>query len=171
MYRNSLVRMYYSEIGKDTPQPFAEFRVFTISKEPITTNIKNIFDYKLEKLEWIFSSIMTAILKRTIFWQIEGEEINEKIDNDEALMNLLTTGLKEPMLDTVFRYARFIKENKRDMEYNEKDIRKIEEERIFQTKIDKTKISFSRYLELKHLYGFITEKQAIMYKNLDKLKF
>lgn len=171
-YRTSVVRMYYARVpGKDTEVPFAEFRTFVISKEPLLINPKLILDFQLEKLEWIFTSVMTSIIQAKIYWQIEGEEIDEKIDNDEALVNLASTGLTRGVkYDTPYRYVRFIKES-RDIEYNERDIRIIEKERELEVQINPTKIKFTRYLEIKTDLGYITTSQLMKYKDLERKGF
>lgn len=166
-YRNSLVRMYYAEItNKDTPMPFAELRVFAISENPTKFDFELIFNYELEKLEWIFSSLLISVLKRKIYYKIEGEERNEKIDKDEAIENFKTTQI-EPIFNYPYRYARFIKKNL-DIEYNEKAIRQIEKQRKTETTINTKKMDFIRYLEIKNYLGMLPTKLLAKFRYLHK---
>jgi hypothetical protein len=148
-FRNMLVRMYYAvEPGKKTPSPFAEFRVFHISEKPIT-NYREEFvlqSYNLEFMEWLFVSVMKAMLSNTIFYEIEGTEENREIDNDEALQNLKSTRLKEPKLCNQYRYVRFIRKDFSDREFTEKQILEIERERL---PILFGQVPFHDYLEVK----------------------
>lgn len=170
VYRYSYVRMFYSyeDANKGyTPSPFAEFRIFLISKNKIF-NSKKIFEVMkdgIEFMEWIFISMMVAVLQKKVYWEIMGKE-EQYIDNDEAILDLNSTGIRYPKPDQFYRYVRFIKQQGEDKEFNEADIRKIEIARmkipkltlvtlkdlsqyVEQNKAFWKKISFKQYLYLK----------------------
>jgi len=112
--------MYYAKLPpKKTPEPFAEFRVFMITDKPIKFPEK-LFDLMLDRLEWSFASFRKAREQNAIFF-IEGKEINRKLDREEALENLLRTGI-EARLGEPYRQVHIMKRTK-DFVYNEASIR------------------------------------------------
>ena len=170
LYRSSLVRMYYAEKPKtQTPTPFLETRVFMITTRPINWNVwKPRMEKELDWLEFVFEGLRSQKFvqkklneeiksrpvkkgrfvvpvgrpERYVRYSIVGEEVNRKIDIDEAVGKIppergagitkgdfSTTGLpvSEWKFYTLFRYACFFKTNgdiKR--EYNEREIRILE---------------------------------------------
>ena len=133
MYRTSMVFMLYYDEGKvrrgagHTPQPFAEFRVFMIHDTKLglrkLTNTLDIMKETIIRTMLMFESVIFAVLGDKLTHIIIATEENVKIDEDEALLNLSTTGLKDPKLNEIYRYVAFFKKNNNIYEYNELRIR------------------------------------------------
>jgi len=159
VFRVGMVWMFYAkEIKRYTPTPFAEFRAWVITRNT-KKYTKSRFRKVLFNLVNLFPSVMDAWRRRQIYLgddtgtaisaRIVGLEI-ERIDRDEIREYFRTTGLAEPKFDEIYRYVAFFMKSrrlrvpqallriflpipeKRDLigrEYNERDIRRIEERR------------------------------------------
>jgi len=118
VYRLSMVWMFYTkEIKRYTPMPFAEFRVWLLTRNP-RQYTKDQFSKELYRLTKIFWSINVAWHKKEIYLgdvdgnpisaQIIGIEV-ERLDPDEVESNFRTTGLPEDEweYDRFYRYVCF----------------------------------------------------------------
>jgi len=176
-YRYSYVRMFYSyKPGTYTPSPFAELRIFLFSREKKSASDEaKIFEtmkFGIEFMEWIFISMMISILKKSVYWEIDGKTTPPAawVDRDEAERELLTTGVQKPAFDEYYRYVEFKK--KKSLPYNEYDVRQIENARMRVPKFTQVstealsihvrkdtayweRISFKQYLELKKILGVV----------------
>jgi len=118
VYRLSMVWMFYAkEIKENTPVPFAEFRVWVLTRNPTKYN-GDMFRHELYKLTKIFFSINVAWHKELVYLgDVEGTPITaeivgiekEPLDKDEIEKNFASTGLprEEWKYDTFYRYACF----------------------------------------------------------------
>jgi len=132
-YRTSLVRMYYAIMPKKaTPEPFAEFRVYVITRYKIGSRKAYTKMIRvLNRLEYLFMSLREARGKGKIYYvySIEGSEVNKNIDDDEALIDLAKTGLEKPRYNEIYRFVKIMKMRagfeKMQVSYNEAMIREI----------------------------------------------
>jgi hypothetical protein len=97
-YRNSKVRMYYAKEVKrtGTPTPFAEFRVFMVTKIPMNLRILNReFDKKLDEMEFIFKTFAFAKAKGNLsFIELNETEMSTIRNRPEIQTFLLSRGEK-----------------------------------------------------------------------------
>jgi hypothetical protein len=179
-YRSLVVRMYYAiEPGKDTPNPYAEFRAYIISNKRIPSAAMPVIEFELEYLEWCFKTMPDAILPRkgvesNVYYVIKGREDNQWIDEDEASKDLKRSGLSagEIKFGDILRYVRFVKPNTDDeiryrTRYNEKRIR--EEVITYRDKNPWWRVrekGFKSYLEAKKDVGLISAKDYTIYLKL-----
>ena len=122
-WRLSMVWMFYAtDIKRYTPEPFAELRVFCITRYPERWR-RWMFRGKLYELTKIFASIGYAWHQKQIYLGDEaGVPISAKIigierrqiDWDEAEATLESTGLpkREQKEETLYRYAAFFRKRK-----------------------------------------------------------
>lgn len=165
VFRTSLTRMYYAEeVKKETPEPFAEFRVFYYSRtKPSDAKTKQILmtmNFAMDMIEWTFISMMIANLNETLRWEIQGIEKGIEVDNDEAQEDLLTTGLDRPEFDEFYRYVNFMKKTGNN-EYNEHDIRGLEGQRMRSPKLSKVSTAdLEKHIRIgRAWFGMIAPKQ------------
>ena len=123
-YRVSLVWMFYAKKPRRyTPDPFAEFRAFVVTRTP-KKYPENMLREVLLKLVKLFPSIEQSWKDKAIYvgdrhmnplaetpeeaervnFEIFGYEV-EKIDRDEVDATLKTTGLPKPKIDRIYRYV------------------------------------------------------------------
>jgi hypothetical protein len=161
-YRSSIVREYYAhKQNKSTPEPFMELRVFIVSNNRIPSSMIEQMDFMLEILEWILFSIVEAYEKKSIYYETEGLEDSVWVDKDEAIDILETTGLRDPELNVIYRYAkRCSRTDDQEFEMNEKTIRKYEAERVKEYDSD----SLPTFIKRKRNLGQITGRQYMRYQ-------
>jgi len=158
-YRISMVWMFYAkEIKRYTPDPFAEFRAFVVTKRPDLykpTRFRKI----LFNLVNLFPSVMHSWRSKRIYLgdyvgnpisaRIIGLE-REIIEADEVRETFESTGLEKSRRDEIYRYVAFFKKRRVRIsvevlkmflplkgrsaiykDYNEKEIREIERSRRY----------------------------------------
>jgi len=134
--RVSLVWMFYaSEQKRNTPTPFAEFRIWLISDKKIPSS-KTLKGYMLGLLRkfpsvwfnWRNGTLNAVDSKEnepTFKMQIIGYE-EEKIDADEAQENFKTTGYERGIIGYVYNYVAFFNPyGSIRKEYNARQIRRL----------------------------------------------
>ncbi|MCD6413579.1 MAG: hypothetical protein J7L54_05495, partial [Elusimicrobia bacterium] len=123
-YRVSLVWMFYAKKPRRyTPDPFAEFRAFVVTRTP-KKYPESVLKKVLLNLVKLFSSVERSWKNKLIYigdarmnplaespeeaervnFEIFGYEV-EKIDRDEVEATLNTTGLPRPKIDRIYRYV------------------------------------------------------------------
>ncbi|MEM1543710.1 MAG: hypothetical protein QXP52_02260 [Candidatus Aenigmatarchaeota archaeon] len=152
IYRISLVHMYYSKPPTtNTPNPFAELRVFVFKDHPLSllelNTLKRGLKAILERLAMMIQSINIASIQGRVVVE-EGQEVTsidgniiteihgfevEEVDYDEVAQYFRSRFEDEtpPTIpfDVPFRYVRFYDlDGDIKTEYNEWDLREIERE-------------------------------------------
>ena len=141
VYRISAVMMFYAtEIKRYTPIPFAEFRVWTLTRNPNKYSKKKLVD-ALKRMIRLFDSVRIAFERgRAYAGDYEGNVVARKmdeisveivgfemelIDEDEIVPTFMTTGLPrdEWKYDAVYRYACFFR-NEREYKVPKETLRR-----------------------------------------------
>ena len=86
LYRNMVVRTYYAmETTDKTPvSDIADFRIERITYKPLGVKEREEMDKRLDRIEWVMSSIFHAKRAGKIAMEVSGLEVNVLIDPDEG---------------------------------------------------------------------------------------